>query len=304
MKYEVQSINISPNFINNLIDKNIVPQILLHYNNIFYGKNAFFNVFPEVFQEFSFVSSKMLIELKNIYLKKIDSLVDDSNKYIALLNTNLKNDEEYRQKEKELKNEQKKIKKEYTQEISSLKKINNELNYKLMNSKLEKEESNKLKNQLNYKINDCLLENKNLKDKILTYEKKNNDFEKQKNLLEDNVKTLIQSNENLMKSNKFILLELFESRNNYRTIYNKYLELKNMLNSLSKKDMSNASIHFQSIRNSLKNKGFLNSSILEDFDNHEKYISSLHEQLKIYKYNYNEEINKVKKLEKELIRRK
>ena len=97
-----------------------------------------------------------------------------------------------------------------------------------------------------------------------------------------------------MQSNKFILLEFFESRNNYRIIYNKYLELKNLLDNLSKKDMSNVSMDFQRIRNSLKNNGFLNSSILEDFDNYEKYISSLNEQLKIYKYNYKEEINKVK----------
>ena len=300
MKYEVQSINLTPIFINILIDEKIFPQIIFHYNNILYRNNAFYNVMPEVFQEFSFISSKILIELKNIYLKKIDDLADDSNKYSALLNTNLKNDEEYKQKEKELKNEQKKIKKEYTQEISSLRKKINELNYKLINSELEIEESNKIKNQLNNKINDCLLENKNLKDEILTYEKKNNDFEKHKKTLEDNIKTIIQSNENMVKSNQFILLEFFETRNNYRTIYNKYLELKNLLDNLSQKDMSNASMHFQRIRNSLKNNGFLNSSILEDFDNHEKYISSLNEQLKIYKYNYNEEINKVKKLEKEL----
>ena len=98
-----------------------------------------------------------------------------------------------------------------------------------MNSNLENEESNKLKEQLNYKINDCLLENKNLKDKILTYEKKNNEFEKYKKTLKDNIETLVQSNENIMQSNKFILLEFFESRNNYRIIYNKYLEVKNLL---------------------------------------------------------------------------
>ena len=70
-----------------------------------------------------------------------------------------------------------------------------------------------------------------------------------------------------------------------------------MCDKWSKKYISNDDglLHFQKF---LKDNGILNLSTLVVFENHEKYISSQNEQIKIYKYNYKEEINKVKKIKR------